>query len=476
MLFSLNAVAQPYSFYKVFSGNGYDRGYGATQLLDSSYLITGTSSSFEDAPSQAFLLKLDKTGAFQWSKAYGGAEFEEGNKVVAIDGLGYYLIGNSSSGTSANFDVYVVFTDQLGNAIWEKRYDFGAWEHVNDALLLADSSIIIIGETDATIDGNTDMFVLRIDQDGNEIWSNQLLNLGTDNASSGCKLSDSTFVIAGSKYHQDSIQNKGFVAAFHIDGTLLWDTMMGNNGNYWLNDILVSGSELKAIGQQIENGKSDNDFYRASIGFNGDVLFQEGYYNSNDSRYSQFVMYAAAPGNQYFVGAQIIDPTYTYPDGEDLIVSRYTPSFYYDGYGESFSNIGQDQLNHMIPTSDGYALLVGYHTSIGSGGNSVMVIKIGDPTDFPAFGGNSSIENIVSISENKQFENARVFPNPFQDKLSISVPDTHFTYRIESLNGMQLASGNAFGIMELSTENWISGVYLIQLITDKGEICLKVVR
>jgi hypothetical protein len=473
---STKGMAQTTSFYKVFSGNGYDRGYGAAQLLDSSYLVTGTSSSFAEAPSQAFLLKLDKYGEFQWSKAYGGPEFEEGNKVLTVDGYGYYLLGNSSSGSSANFDVYIVFTDESGNLSWEKRIDFGAWEHVNDALLLPDTSMIIVGETDATTDGNTDALLMRISKDGTIIWSNQLENNGSDNARAICKLTDTTFVVAGSTYLSDSLQNKGFVASYHVNGTQLWDTVLGSNGNYWLNDILVAGTELKVIGEQMLTGKTDFDYYRASIGFNGAILFQEGYYNAINTRYSQFVMYSAAPGNQYFVGAQIIDPTYTYPDGEDLIVSRYNSNFYYDGYGESYSNVGQDQLNHMIPTLDGYALLVGYHTSIGSGGNAVMVVKIGDPTHFPSFGGNSSIENIVTIHENLPLEGAQVYPNPIRDELHLLVANELFDYRVTSLAGTIISQGSTWNSVQLDTNDWPAGVYMISLLSGKGSTCFKVIR
>ena len=47
------------SFYKLFTNNGYDFGQGVVQLEDSSYLITGSSSSFLEAPSQAFIMKID---------------------------------------------------------------------------------------------------------------------------------------------------------------------------------------------------------------------------------------------------------------------------------------------------------------------------------------------------------------------------------------------------------------------------------
>ena len=59
LLFVANSGLAQISFYKVYSGNGYDRAHGIAQLPDSSYIVTGTSSSFQNAPSQAFLLKLD---------------------------------------------------------------------------------------------------------------------------------------------------------------------------------------------------------------------------------------------------------------------------------------------------------------------------------------------------------------------------------------------------------------------------------
>ena len=149
MIFFPISVGAQASFYKCFSGNGYDRGEGVVQLADSSYLITGSSSSFEDSPSQAFLLHIDKTGNYMWSNAYGGPEFENGRRVMAVDGYGYFIAGASSSGASGDFDAWISFINEAGNQQWEQHLDLGAHEWVNDAVLLADSSVLIIGETDS---------------------------------------------------------------------------------------------------------------------------------------------------------------------------------------------------------------------------------------------------------------------------------------------------------------------------------------
>ena len=70
------------AFYKLYSNNGYDFGEGIAQLEDSSFIVTGTSSSFTDGPSQAFLLKVDSVGEYQWSLPYGGTEEDGARRVL----------------------------------------------------------------------------------------------------------------------------------------------------------------------------------------------------------------------------------------------------------------------------------------------------------------------------------------------------------------------------------------------------------
>ena len=52
-------VSGQIDFYKIYTNNGYDFGQGIVQLEDSSYVVTGSSSSFQNGASQAFLLKVD---------------------------------------------------------------------------------------------------------------------------------------------------------------------------------------------------------------------------------------------------------------------------------------------------------------------------------------------------------------------------------------------------------------------------------
>ena len=105
------------SFYKLYSGNGFDKGEGIAQLEDSSYAITGSSSSWIEN-TQAFLLRIDKTGKYLSSNHYGGSESEEGKRILYNKDLGFFIAGFSNSFGNGDFDAYLTRIDIQGNQLW----------------------------------------------------------------------------------------------------------------------------------------------------------------------------------------------------------------------------------------------------------------------------------------------------------------------------------------------------------------------
>ena len=478
LLLTTAEVSAQTAFYKVFSGNGYDKGEGACQLPDSSFLITGSSSSFAEAPSQVFLMHIDSAGAFLWSKAYGGIESEEGKRVMAVPEFGYYIAGTSSSSGSGDFDNYLLFTSESGDLEWEAFTDNGGWERIHDAVLLADTTIFTVGETDSNATANADIFVVRYSKTGSVIWSKQFGSDKEDVAYAAEIASDTTVIIGGTYYVEDSLQNKAYLAMIDTrDGSFLWEKTYGVQGNYQFNDLAVSGEEVKAVGQRIKTGKTDHDiFHEIAILETGTHVTSEEYYAISDSRYGACVQYGQGVNGKFFVNEQAINPSSpTFPEGEDAIISRHASNLYWDGYGVSYSGIGQDQFNQIIRTSDGFALAVGFHTTYGPGGNSVMLVKIGDDNYFPPL--TNTVYDILNVEALSLLKGISVYPNPVADQLSIAIPGIAFSYVLADATGKQLAAGKAFADGTIDFSQQCSGVYFLKVVHESGETALiKIVK
>ena len=460
------------SFYKIYSGNGYDQGEGICQLSDNSYLVTGSSSSFEEAPSQVFLLKLDEYGNYVWSKAYGGAESEEGKRVMAVEGYGYYIAGTSSSSGSGDFDNYLLFTNTNGDRLWDIYTDNGGWERIHDAVMLPDTSIFAVGETDANSPAVSDMFITRYSKTGVLMWSLELGSEdGSDVAYAAQIATDTTVLVAGTKYVVDSLKNKAYVALLHIDGSVIWEKTYGNDGDYRLNEVTTRDGLVKSLGQRIKTGKTDNDIYNVTVHLNnGAFISSEEYYMDDDARYTAAVQYE--PGNQghFLVAQQSINPnTPTFPEGEDAVLFRFNDGLFWDGYGVSYSGIGQDQFNQIIPTSDVFAVAVGYTSYFGPGGSSIMVVKIGDGNVFPPAVETPDVYDLVYLEELHELKTLEVYPNPANDQLFITVSEKAFDYVLRDATGKALTSGSAFANGEIDVSQQAAGIYFLTIAHASGE-------
>ena len=104
-------IAGQISFYKVYSDDGYDKGYGIVQLQDSSYMLTGSSSSF-DNNAQVYLLHIDSLGNYIWSNSYGGAESDVAKRILYQPGFGYFVAGTTNSFGNGAYDALLMKIDE----------------------------------------------------------------------------------------------------------------------------------------------------------------------------------------------------------------------------------------------------------------------------------------------------------------------------------------------------------------------------
>jgi len=69
LFFLVSSAWTQQSFYKLYAGNGFDKGEDILELSDTSYLVTGSSGSW-GGNGQAFLMKIDSIGNYVLSSRF----------------------------------------------------------------------------------------------------------------------------------------------------------------------------------------------------------------------------------------------------------------------------------------------------------------------------------------------------------------------------------------------------------------------
>ncbi|HEX2935160.1 MAG TPA: hypothetical protein VHO72_07385 [Bacteroidales bacterium] len=224
---------QSESFVKLFGGSPTDN--AMDMIVDGGNVaIAGTMKS---SVSKAVLICTDKNGNQQpWSPLFvGGSQSIAANKIVKTSDGGYIVIGTQQK-SADNKDIFVSRVSSAGIEEWT-RYFGGVYnEGGNFGLELSAGGYVIGGYTESYGNGFKDIYLVRIDRDGNEIWQS---TIGFGSNESGNDIVE----LNGWLYVLGYTESLGIAANMFVV-QVSSATGKGVNFNYFPNAETYSGSKI----------------------------------------------------------------------------------------------------------------------------------------------------------------------------------------------------------------------------------------
>jgi len=237
-----------------------------------------------------FTLKLDNNGNYIWAKSIEGSATNDQSREILTDSIGnVYLMGyfegtadfDPNAGTmnitsNGGADAFVQKMDSTGNLIWVKTFGNIAGERILSAAIDRHGNLYTtgvyygttdfdpdVGTTNLTSNGGADVFVQKLDSNGNFVWANSIGDLGNENIVSIRLDNNSNIYLAGtyegtvdfdSGVGTTNLTSNGGADVFNqkIDssGKFLWARSIGGTSSENVYESIITPSnKIYTLGQ-----------------------------------------------------------------------------------------------------------------------------------------------------------------------------------------------------------------------------------
>ncbi len=294
LLFSQNYQI---TWQKCFGGSEQDNAEDILKIPDGYLIIGWTESydgdiSFNNGGSDGWIIRTDSTGNITWEKTYGGTKGDNFFRIFGDNNGNYFILGasNSSDGDVSfdpytdSWDLWILKIDIEGNIIWDKIVGGSYGDNIWNGSPTLDGGVIATGWTysndgDVSVNyGGGDTWTVKLSPDGEVEWDYTIGTDWIDKGQAAIQTSDGGYLISSNSIIlEDGIGNITCIPHSYgwMDGVLF--KLDSNLNVQWQHCYGGSNSDGIFGITEIEDG------YVISAGTssnNGDV---SGFHGENDN-------------------------------------------------------------------------------------------------------------------------------------------------------------------------------------------------
>jgi len=272
---------------KTFGGSNDEIAHSVQQTDDGGYILAGYTMPL-GGTSDAYFVRLDANGSKLWEKTFGGRGDDGAYSVQQVDDGGYIVAGYTSSFGAGESDIYVLRLDVDGNKVWERTFGGRSSEEALFVRKLSDAGFVVAGYTNSLGAGGNDAYVLKLDANGNRVWEKVFGGNVDDAAYCIQQTIDGGYIVVGFTRSFGAGKSDFHVLKLDSDGNKMWEKTFGGNSDDFARCVQqTSDGGYIVAGDTWSLGSGACDVYVLKLDAGGKVLWQKVYGGSRlDYAYS----------------------------------------------------------------------------------------------------------------------------------------------------------------------------------------------
>jgi len=374
------AIADPGDtlWTRTYGGTGTDQGFSVQQTTDGGYIVAGYTTSYGAGSWDAYLIKTDALGNTLWTQTYGTDTYDYVRSVQQTTDGGYILAGFTQSyGAAGYYDVWLIKTDDSGNEQWHQIYGGESVDYCESVRQTTDGGYIIVGRTASFGAGGVDIYLIKTDVLGNELWYQTFGGSSHEYGFGVQQTDDGGYIVVGYTQSYGGGNKDLYLIKTDTLGDTLWTRAYG--------------------GIHLDHGYSVQQTTDGGYIVGGKTMF------STSTMADVWLIKTDASGDTLWTrtwGGSHVDVGYSVQQTTDggYIISGCTTSFgagsydvyliKTDGQGNeewtrTYGGIDDEEGWSVQQTTDGGYIIAGETRSFGAGGEDVWLLKVAGEAPEP---------------------------------------------------------------------------------------------
>jgi hypothetical protein len=434
---------------KTYGGLDIEYGKSVQQTVDGGFVFTGSTKSYGNGDYDVWLIKTDNNGDSLWTKTFGGINNDQGWDIKQTTDGGFIISGETIK--SFYPDIWLIKTDNNGDTLWTNT--FGGWDHekaycVNQT---SDKGFIITG-TSNSFGSNTysDLYLIKTDSNGTNIWSKVYGGNSTDKGRSVLQTKDGGFIVTGITNSFGNGSYDLWLMKTDHQGDTIWTKTFGGAGfeeGFSIKETTDSGYII--TGSTTSYGNGSYDLWIIKTDSQGDSIWTKAYGGTDFDQGDDIVQ--TSDGGFIITGL-----TKSFGNGSfDLWLLKTD----YQGdtlWTKTLGGADADYGKSVQQTLDGGYIITG-NTEINTGNYDLWIIK----TDSL---GDTTSQQITSLKESTFLNEMEIYPNPFSISTTIELPSEPHTLTIYDITGNKVREEQVSGTTTIIERGDLKpGVYLLEV-------------
>jgi hypothetical protein len=244
---------------KTYGGDKIDFANDIIETKNGQFLITGATTSFGKGSSDIYLLWVEQNGDLIKEVVHGEIDQDGGTAAIELANNDLMVFGYTWNYGGISRDYYLLKMNSNGDSLWSKRYGGDEYEETQAFEMTTEGHFILNGHS-ASTDPLHNMLGIKVDKDGNELWSQNFGGALHDGGMAFKINSRGNYVFVGRSMSYGGNQNI-LIVTTTPSGLIISEDIIGKSGADMANEIIEYEFAYYLAGQSTSFGNGDLDMY-----------------------------------------------------------------------------------------------------------------------------------------------------------------------------------------------------------------------